>query len=92
MAKNHFCQNWQIYPDPRAGSPLKQLSPDSPLLHNLSGVVDSIMTTLLCRIHDVEFHVKVSSVDSSWAIKWKLMNLLPESDESGPAFLICGCS
>ena len=22
MAKNHFCQNWQIYPDPRAGSPL----------------------------------------------------------------------
>ena len=23
MAKNHFCQNWQIYPDPRAGSPLK---------------------------------------------------------------------
>ena len=24
MAKNHFCQNWQIYPNPRAGSPLKQ--------------------------------------------------------------------
>ena len=23
MAKNHFCQNWQIYPDPRPGSPLK---------------------------------------------------------------------
>ena len=22
MSKNHFCQNWQIYPDPRAGSPL----------------------------------------------------------------------
>ena len=23
MAKNHFCQNWLIYPDPRAGSSLK---------------------------------------------------------------------
>ena len=23
MAKNHFCQNWQIYPDPSPGSPLK---------------------------------------------------------------------
>ena len=25
MAKNNFGQNWQIYPDPRAGSPLNYI-------------------------------------------------------------------
>ena len=48
MAKNHFCQNWQIYPDPRPGSPLTNTDIESLCSHPINKVHSLVQNHTHC--------------------------------------------